>query len=242
VTIGANGTATATLEGGDRVGTATITAIVGSSMPMTATVMVVLDTTTVLVSVAPSNVPVNGTATITVIARDPNGAPIANQPVLLTTTLGTINPNRPLTDADGRATATLNAGTQAGSATVTAIVGSSAPATATLTIRDAAAAIDLQPDMTSVPSAGGSITLTAFVTNTQGEPFQGAVVTFNSIGTLSNGTTAFTDSTGIATKMITFTQEQLQGVTGPSFQVRASTPGPNGTLITDTTTVTITGR
>jgi hypothetical protein len=246
VTTDDSGRATATFRADGRQGDAMITAMTGGNIMVMTTIRVGQpegDRPMVLVSVAPSTVPVNGNATITIIARNADNTPIgANQTVILTTNLGTITPARPQTRADGTATATLNAGTQAGTATVSAIVGTSVAATAMVTIRDAAADIELQPDITSVPLAGGTITLTAFVTNTQGEPFQGAVVTFNSIGTIENGTTGFTDSTGSVSKTITFTQEQLQGVTGNSFNVTASTPGPTGQLISDVTMVTITGR
>lgn len=247
VTTDDSGRATATFRADGRAGEVMITAATGGGDTMAETSVQVglsdTDRPNLILNVSPSTVPVNEDATITVVARNADGSSVgANQRIILTTTLGTITPDRPVTRADGTATATLQAGDQAGTATVTAILGSSEAATTMVTIRDAAGDIDLQPDMTSVPAAGGEITFTAFVTNTQGEPFQGAVVTFNSIGTFENGTTAFTDSSGVATKTITFTQEQLDGVEGNSFEVRASTPGPEGQLISDTSTVTIQGR
>lgn len=194
---------------------------------------------TVILSASPNNIPVQDTSRITIIARNSDGSPVAaGRTVILTTTLGTVTPDRPVTGSDGTATATLHAGSQSGTATITAILGSGDAATTTVTIRDAASDIDLQPDNVTVSPSGGSLTFRAFVTNTQGQPFQGAVVTFNSIGTFEGGSNiAFTDSSGSATKTITFTQEQLRGVT--QFNVTASTPGPTGNLISDTSTVRV---
>jgi Invasin, domain 3 len=265
-TTDSSGVVTAVFQADNRAGTATVTASTGTStsapsptpsptpttgpssvsLPATSGVSVstsvqvgATDSTrpTLILNVNPSNVPVNSPATVTVIARNSDGTPVAaGQQIILTTTLGTLSPERPTTESDGTATSTLNAGSQSGTATITAILGASQPATTTLTIRDAAADIVLQPTNVNLSSSGGTLTFTAFVTNTQSQPFQGAVVTFNSIGTFSSGSNVgFTDSSGSVSKMITYSQEQLTGVT--SFTVTASTPGPTGSLISASATV-----
>jgi Invasin, domain 3 len=254
--IQSGGTATATFRADGRSGTAHVTATTGGSSgggtsgsggSTSATVDVQVglssgDKPTVVLSASPSSVPVNGTSTITVIARNADGSPAsAGQPVILTTNLGTITPNRPVTQADGTATAKLNAGSQSGTATVSAIFGSSDVATATVTIRDAAADMLIDPQSITIPSTGGDVTFTVFVTNTQGQPFQGATVTFSTQGvpaTYSGGTNiAITDTSGSAQKTLTFAQKDLVG--HKSFTVTASTPGPTGTLITRTATVNV---
>lgn len=246
VTTDDSGRATATFRADARAGEVEITAATGAGDTMVMTTVQVglsdTDRPNLLLTVSPSTVAVNEDATITVVARNSDGSSVgADQRIILTSTLGTIKPDRPVTRSDGTATATLEAGEQAGTATVTAILGSSEAATAMVTIRDAAGDIELQPDETSISAAGATLTFTVFVTNTQGEPFQGAVVTFTSIGTLENGPTAFTDSSGTATKEITFTQDELagEGGAGETFNVRVSTPGPDGQLISDISEVTI---
>jgi hypothetical protein len=196
---------------------------------------------TLIVSASPNSIPVNDTSKVTIIARNADGSPAAGRTVILTTTLGTLSPDRPVTGSDGVATTTFRGGDLSGTATITALVGSSDAATTTITIRDAASDILIDPASITIPSTGGTITFTAFVTNSQGQPFQGATVTFSTngaSGTFEGGSNvAITDTNGSATKAITFSPAQLNGVS--SFQVIASTPGPTGTLIRSIATVTV---
>jgi adhesin/invasin len=243
VSVDSRGTATATYHADGRPGTAKITAATGSGSVMANASIQVGQASgskpTVILSATPNNVPVNGTATITVIARNADGTPLgAGVPVILTTTLGSVSPSRPTTRADGTATATLNAGSQPGTATVTALVGSSDAATTTVTIRDAAVAISLQASSQTIPPSGGDITFSAFVVNSQGQPVQGAAVTFQSqVGTFASTGVVFTDTNGIATNKLTVTQAQLAGVT--SFTVTARTPSGTGQLLESTITITV---
>jgi adhesin/invasin len=243
-----NGQATAIFRGDGSSGTATITVTAGAST--TATTKVVVGQSdikpTVLVSVNPSNIPVsasakNGpksTATVTVIARNSDGTPAIGQTVILTSSLGTLTPDRPVTGADGTATTTLTAGTQPGTATVTAIVGSSDAATTTLTIRDSATAISLQAASSTIPASTTTLTVTAFVVNSQGQPVQGAPVTFQSErGTFTSTGVVLTDTNGVATNTLTFRANELNNVT--SFKVTASTPTGTGQLISSSTTITV---
>jgi len=248
VKIEDNGRATATFHADARSGAAKITAATGADATgVSTTVQVGLSSDnkpTVIVSASPSTVAVNGSATVTVIARNSDGSPApAGNTVILTTTLGTLSPAKPLTTSDGTATSTLHAGAQAGTATISAVFGSSDAGTTTLTIRDAAADMLLSPSGTiSIPSAGGSITFSVFVSNTQGQPFQGATVTFSTDGataTYDNNTNkVITDTSGSGTKTLTFTSTQLAGV--KSFSVTASTPRSDGSLISRTTFVNVT--
>jgi hypothetical protein len=243
VAVDSNGRATATYRADGRSGTAKITAATGTGTVMATTDIQVGESSdtkpAVIVSATPNNVPVNGTSTVTVIARNSDGTPVAaGTQVILTTTLGSLSPNRPTTRADGTATATLNAGSQPGTATVTAIVGSSDAATTTVTIRDAAVAISLQADSQTIPPSGGDITFSAFVVNSQGQPVQGAAVTFQSqVGTFATTGVVFTDTNGIATNKLTVTQAQLAGVS--SFTVTARTPSGTGQLLESTITITV---
>lgn len=250
-----NGIATATFRGDGRTGAAKITANTGSGATASAaTVNVQVGQSSaskpvVLVSVNPSNIPVGGTATVTVIGRNADGTLVSGGAnVILTTTLGALkipgatgNGSTTLTvttGADGTATATLAAGNQAGTATVTALLGTSDAGTATLTIRDAATAISVQANPSFIPVADGTVALTAFVVNSQGQALQGAPVTFRADkGTLANTGAVFTDSTGIATNTLTVKSGQL--TSGERFGVTATTPKGDGSLLSNTAIITV---
>jgi hypothetical protein len=271
-TTDSNGQATAIFRADNRAGAATITASTGTSSssgptpspsptPTTGTSVLTEEATggvsvtttiqvgesagtkpTLIVSASPNSIPVNDTSKVTIIARNADGSPAAGRTVILTTTLGTLSPDRPVTGSDGVATTTFRGGDLSGTATITALVGSSDAATTTVTIRDAASSIQIDPTRISIPSTGGALTFTAFVINSQGQPFQGATVTFGTngaSGTFEGGTNvAITDTNGSATKTITFTQAQLNGV--DSFTVTARTAGPGNTVLQSTATVTVT--
>lgn len=245
------GIAVARLRADGRSGTATVEASTGvgggeggGAVATTDVVIGESDDTRpqLLVSANPDNIPVQGESVITVIARRPDGTPLgAGFEVILTTTLGTLVPSRPVTGADGVATSNLLAGDQAGTATVTAILGASAPVETQVTIREAATDISVQANPQTVAPSGGTVELSAFVTDSQGQPLQGAPVTFNSQrGTLASTDVQFTNTNGLATNTLTVTEQQLQGVA--SFEVQASTPSGTGDLITDTTTIRVQGQ
>jgi len=223
--------ATVTATTGDGTSTATAKVQVGESSD---------SKPSLLISASPNNVPVLGTSSITVIGRNADGSPVsAGQTVILTTTLGTLNPARPQTRNDGTALSTLAAGGQAGTATLTAILGASDAATTTVTIRDAATAISIQANPASIPRADSTVVLSAFVTNAQGEPLQGAPVTINADrGTLEVNGVVFTQTNGVATNTLTLRVADLPaGVT--QVRVTASTPSGTGTLLEDDAIITV---
>lgn len=255
VSVDGNGIAVATLQGDGRSGTATVTASTGSGTSgtdgeggTTGAVSVTVDVQigesdatkpTLLVSASPDNIAVEGTSTITIIGRKSDGSPVAGgQEVILTTTLGSLDPARPVTQSDGTTTSTLTAGAQAGTATVTAILGASDPATTQVTIRQAATDISIQANPASITTAGGSINLTAFVTNAQGEPNQGSAVTFaTQRGTLETEGVVITGSDGAATNTLTVDQNDLNNVT--EFKVFARTPNGAGIQIEAEATIKV---
>lgn len=243
-----NGEATATLRGDGRAGTAKVTAATGSGMVMVTADILIGETDEtkprLTVTVNPNNIPVGGTATVTIIARNADGSAAGGGgQVILTTTLGSLSPSRPTVRNDGTTTSTLTAGEQAGTAEVAAILGASDRATASVTIRDAATDIAIQANPGSVTrtAASTTITLTAFVTNSQGQPLQGAAVTFESDrGLLENTDIEFTGTTGQATKTLTVRSENLSAG-DQSFEVRASTPGGTGDLLIGRIRITVIG-
>jgi hypothetical protein len=244
VIVDDTGNATATLRGDGRQGAATVTATTGDGSVSATTTVQIGESgdskPTLLVTASPNSIPVLGSATVTVIARNADGSPVASgQTVILTSTLGSLNPSRPQTKNDGTAISTLAAGNQAGTATITAILGASDAATTSVTIRDAATGISLQANPASVPRADSTVTLSAFVANAQGQPLQGAPVTFQSErGTLETNGVVFTDTNGVATNTLTLRTADLpSGVN--QFTVTATTPSGSGTLLEDTTFITV---
>ncbi|HEV7668038.1 MAG TPA: hypothetical protein VGS22_05910 [Thermoanaerobaculia bacterium] len=269
VTTNGNGEATATLRADGRQGTATVevTTGVAAPPPMTsnlepvgnasgsgsATVTVQIGESsstqpTLLVSVNPSNIPVSAsgsssTATITVIARNPDNTPVgAGQTVILFTTLGSLVDSRPETDASGIATTRINAGSQAGDATITAILGSSAPATTMLTIRDSPTDIVLTAQPRQIQREDGTIELVANVINSQGQPISSVQVIFipsRGVGTFDPSDRVFTNSTGAASTELNVKEAQLPQP-GGSFTITAQVAAGNGQFLTsDPVTITV---
>jgi len=250
--IQSNGIATATFRADGRSGTVRISAVTGGSAgggtsgsgggtSASIDLQVGLsgdNAPTLLLSVNPSIISINDKATITVIARNVDGTPYpAGNQVILTTTLGSLSPSRPTTKSDGTATSTLTAGTQSGTATITAVLGAAKEATATVDIKDATLTLTANP--TTVQETGGTITLTARITNFKGGPVQGVTVTFQADrGTLSpNNGIVTTDADGRATATLTLlpviiTQDE-------TFQVTATAPSGSGTPLSSTVTITV---
>ncbi len=247
VTTDDSGRATTQFRADGRQGEVMITAMTSNAMVMTTVQVGQSDASrpTVLVSVTPSTVALEGEAEITVVARNSDGTPVARgERVTLTTTLGTIRPANPTIGANGTATATLDAGSREGTATVTAIVGSSAAATAMVTIiTDGATAISVTANPSSVRAddpTPGPIMVTATVVNSRGLPVVGALVTFESqLGDFGNSTSETTDAKGQASKTLMLTPADLVGTT-TSFRISANTPSSSGgTFLEGSTDVTI---
>jgi hypothetical protein len=243
VQVNSSGVATATLRADGRTGAAAVKAAT-ADIEATTTVQIgqsAENKPSVILSVSPNNIPVGtGEATVTVIGRNSDGSSIgAGQQVLLTTTLGQFTNNRPVTRADGTATTTLRAGNVAGTATISAFIGSSDEKTTTVTIRDAATDISVDATPRTISEGGGTITISAFVTNSEGLSLQGTQVRFRSeLGTFSS-TTDFTDSQGLAEVTLTVTQDQIANFPDDNFEVTAETPSGGGDFISDEVVIRI---
>lgn len=99
------------------------------------------------------------TSLIRVIVQDAYGNPLASKEVTFETTLGTLNPVSVKTDAQGRATTTLTAGTKLGRAKITALTNVSLGVVFVNVVEGASALI--RPDASSellyvAPSGNGS--------------------------------------------------------------------------------------
>lgn len=247
VTTEEGGRATATFRADGRAGTAKITAMTGGNVMVTTDIQVgeaAGDKPTVLLTVNPSIIPVEGTATVTVIARNSDGSPAVDERVTLTTNLGTLSNASPRTGADGRATATLTAGRQSGTATVTAILRSSDPATAMVEVRGRNLVLQANPASIVRPASGDNrevpITLTATVTDFAGNPVSGVTVTFQQErGDIRPTASVNTNAQGIATAMLFVDRLDLEGAS--TFRVTASIPSGSGEPVTQTVTITVSG-
>jgi adhesin/invasin len=240
VAVDDDGRAAATFRADGRQGLAKVTAITGGGQTM-ATVDVQVGESaetkpTVLLSVNPNTIPVEGSATVNVIGRNADGSPAAGQQVILTTTLGTLARDRITTDNAGTASTTLTAGSQAGTARVTAILGSSDAATAEVTVRSAI--LELTASTISIPeNEVTTIELFATVTDFEGDPIQGRTVTFRADrGTLSSPT-AVTGVDGVASVELEVDADPVNA--NETFQVTATTPSGAGDPLSATITITI---
>ncbi|RMH23604.1 MAG: hypothetical protein D6696_00065 [Acidobacteria bacterium] len=240
-----NGRATAQLDSGDQVGTATITAFFQSATPATTTVTIENQRPTLIVTITPNDITTNQDATVTILARDENDQPLgAGFEVELFTTLGCF-PNAPnvgcdnqptsataLTGDDGRAQALFNAGRRAGQAQITAVLGSSSPTTVSVSIRDVVGFFDLRapnPRAIDPPTAGGqgqTVSLTAIVQNSLGQPIANVTVNFRSDdvgGSFDPSASVLTNSSGLATATLTVTTAEIpEDSTIDGFNVSAT--------------------
>ena len=244
VTVDSSGRATATLRADGRSGAAKVTARAADAMVETTIQIGETDETrpTVLVSVTPSTVALEGEATVTVIARNPDGTPVARgERVTLTTTLGRLENSQPTIQGNGTATTTLEAGDREGTATITAIVGSSAAATTTATIvLDAATSISVTANPSTIQSdKTTTIEITATVTNNRAQPVVGALVIFETdLGRFTDTTSETTDENGQATKTLTVAPGDIPAAS-ESFRVRVKTPSSSGSTLEGSTQITI---
>ena len=158
------------------------------------------------ITIQPPAVATFGNANITVIGTRGTGAPLPDGTVIhFTSNLGTISPNPAETD-NGVATAQFRSGSRSGTATVTATSGDSEEASVEIIIGEARPAqIILISTPSDLPFGGGSVRLTAHVTDADGNPLAGIAVFFESTsGELaSGGRTVRTNDAGIATDTLT---------------------------------------
>jgi hypothetical protein len=249
------GAATATLVADGRTGKATVTASTvgsggstgtggtgtGGTTTTGGTVEVQVGETaetkpTLLVTVNPNSIAVNETALVTILARNSDGTPVeAGREVFIVSNLGTLSPSRPKTNSNGVATSNFTAGTTAGTATVTVVLGNSDAVTSSVNIRDFAAklVLSVSPSRITNPNGTNTVNIEAAVNNARNEPVSGLLVTFEAEGSPKspNPSTDATDNQGKASATISFVDGDLPN-DFPSFIVVATVPsGPSTTII-----------
>lgn len=178
----------------------------------------------------------SGTSTITVTAKDANGAPISGATVVLaaTGTGNTLTQPSVATDANGVATGTL-ASTVAEAKTVSAkINGTSITQTATVTVTPGpvdASQSTITAAPASIPPNGAASTITVTAKDATGNPVSGATVVLTQTGSMSVLTQPAgpTSSSGVATGTLTSTMAEITIISAVI----------GGTPITQTATVTV---
>jgi adhesin/invasin len=246
-----NGVATTTFRADGRQGAVMITAATGGTMTMAMTALQVGESAetkpTLIVNVNPDTLSTGGTSTVTITARNADGSPVgAGQEVTLTSTLGSLSPARPRTNANGIATSTFTAGTQPGMVTIRAVLGSSDAQTAMVNILGNLLTLSASPT-TVVRGETTMISLSALVTtSTTGAPVSGVRVTFQSsrgvFGSTGSGIiTVTTDANGQARATLTVRPSDISSTTVTEFVITATAPSGGATQLEDTVSITVTG-
>lgn len=189
----AQGTAETTLTARELSGTVSVTAtyqeVTGSKD------VIILDSTspsTINLSVSPTAITVEGTATVTAQVLDANGDPVTNGTGVVfevqNTAYGTVTASA-VTNG-GTATATFTAANQPGSTTITASSGS-ASASVTITIQGAPSAsiefVSAEPASIAIAETGGTTTpetstIKFMVKDSNGNPVEGVNVSCEMVG------------------------------------------------------------
>jgi len=197
--------------------------------------------TILTLSANPTRIGLNGSSTITIVGRKPDGNPLnPGTEIRLTTDLGTIEPLVTV-DNQGRATATLRADGRFGPAKVTAAAADASVET-TVQIGEAARSIVLQPTPTTIPETGGTIQLLATIRDASGLPLPNQGVNFTTdVGRLtSRGAIVQTNGNGQARDTLNVAEEDLAGNVS-TISVGAQTAGTDGALISASFSVRVQG-
>jgi PKD repeat protein len=170
---------------------------------------------TITLTPSATALPVNGTADIIAQVIEAGGTPPhSGTLVSFTTNLGSVQPASAETDLSGKVVVKYVAGTISGTATITAISGGvSASGTNAVTIAVGSAAVgglSVSASPQTLPSTGGTSTISAVVIDSSGNTVSGVPVTFaidtstgsSGAGSL-NPTLATSDASGRASTTLT---------------------------------------
>jgi hypothetical protein len=215
-----------------------------------------------VISANPTKIALNGTSTITVIGRKPDGQPLnPGTEIRLSATNGTV-PSIVTTDSSGNATAIYQSNGTPGNATITAATGTgsgsggtttsdgtgstsgSLTASVTIQVGISAKTVTLQPTPTSIPvpvaPKTSNVQLLAIVRDANGQPQANQGVNFSTdLGTLdSRGAIIFTDANGQAHDTLRVSAADLSS-NATSIHVTAQTAGSDGGLVSGSATITV---
>ncbi len=183
---------------------------------------------TITLAASSTFVPSGGSTQLTAFVNESSGTPVQNgTTVRFVTDIGTVAPAEAQTQ-NGVATATFNAGSASGVATIRALSGAAAnPATEgtnAVTIAVGSAAVDtvtVRASPSVVPAGGGTVSVTASVAGTGNRPLASVPVTFSSTNGTLSAPSAVTDANGHATVQLTTNRESV---------VTAAVSGKQGTV------------
>lgn len=163
---------------------------------------------TITLFAAQTVLPLNGSTEVVATVVESAGTPVQNGTVVtFTTTLGSIEPREARTDA-GKVTVRFNSGGQSGTAEIKAVSGGATVKDALKIDIGAAVADNVQLTATpgSVSSLGGTVLLSATVTDKNGNRVSGVPVGFSAdVGTLGSQN-VITDFNGQAITTLTTTR------------------------------------
>ncbi len=251
------GVATATLQGGDRVGTADVRASSGASAEVT--VMVQIGSVAGLLSLEANPNAISQDAAVTEISlvavvQDTFGSLVPNVPVVFSTEIGALTSGGAaiFTDSSGQALDTLTvrredlSGLAEPFFTVTARAtgegGAPIEEIVEIDVLGGPASMFLQATPSFVSEeTGGEVQLLAGVRDGAGQPLEGALVNFlTELGSLASGGAAVpTGPDGNAIDILTVSPGDLAGFPSSSFNVRAQVAGFGGTVLEETFAIRI---
>ncbi|MCK5737699.1 Ig-like domain-containing protein, partial [bacterium] len=236
-TTDVDGEATVMLVSGTTIGTATILAAL-DGLNTSATVIFIADEPkTISLRAAPSTIRPNGTSNVFATLLDINGNPVEGRTIVFSQQInmseGALNLLSAVTNVNGEAQATYTAGAIPGADIVQAALSSDLglKITTTIVVDPSAIVVDAINVTAGSPSlvadGASKVKIRAVVTDNEGNPAIGKIVTFTTTaGTLSS-TTATTSDIGLAEVML-----QSSTITGP-VNVRAECDGFIDDLQTD---------
>jgi hypothetical protein len=171
---------------------------------------------TITVSAPTRSLPIGGSTQIDAFVSEPGGTPVQNGTLVrFTATLGTLAPAETQT-RNGIATTTFSAGSASGTAQIRATSGanggSGEEATNVVEIVVGAAAVaeggvEVSASPESVPPGGGSVTITAFAVDANGNRLVGVPVFFSTTAGTLSATSTTTDAGGEASVRLTTSAE-----------------------------------
>ncbi len=163
---------------------------------------------TITLSSGTITVQANGTTEIRATVLEQAGTPVHNgTTVTFATTLGLLAPFEART-LNGVASVQFLGNGQSGKASITAISGGAASDPLEISVgAGATGRVTVSASPTSVPSTGGSSTVTALVTDASGNPLSSVPVTFSTTSGTFSAQVANTDTSGQATTTLTTTRE-----------------------------------
>jgi PKD repeat protein len=194
---------------------------------------------TITLYASSTTVGLNASVDITATVIESAGTPVQNGTVVtFSTTLGTIEPPEARTN-NGKATVRLVAGTRSGTAEVRAFSGGTSTAEAlSITVGAAAAGkVELLANPSALPAAGGTVQLTAIVSDAFGNRLAGVPVSFSTDAGLLAQSSATSDGNGEARTSLSTTAKAkvtatVVGGTSASLTATADIPVRVGPTVT----------